>query len=111
MERRLEHRIDFLLPDPPPEFMAIFDLDAPSCTLPSAPLPRRAPVSPDRVARVSHDVSPANKAKKPNSEGPSPKRRRPNLVVDVALAAAAAEPRARAPARPRARATFINDFL
>ena len=50
------------------------------------PLPRRAPASPDRVARVSHDVSPANKAKKPNSEGPSPKRRRPNLVVDVALA-------------------------
>merc|ERR1719337_450181 len=50
------------------------------------PLPRRAPASPDRVARVSHDVSPANKAKKPNSEGPSPKRRRPNLVVDVELA-------------------------
>ena len=49
------------------------------------PLPRRAPASPDRVARVSHDVSPANKAKKPNAE-PSPKRRKPNLVVDVALA-------------------------
>ena len=47
------------------------------------PLPRRAP-SPDRVARVSHDVSPANKAKKPNAE-PSPKKK-PNLVVDVALA-------------------------
>ena len=31
------------LPDPPPEFMAIFDLDAPSCTLPSAPLPMLPP--------------------------------------------------------------------
>ena len=30
-------------PDPPPEFMAIFDLDAPSCTLPSAPLPMLPP--------------------------------------------------------------------
>jgi hypothetical protein len=49
------------------------------------PLPRRAPASPDRVARVSHDVSPANKPKKANAE-PSPKRRRPNLVVDVELA-------------------------
>ena len=46
------------------------------------PLPRRAPSSPDRVARVSHDVSPAHRAKKANPN----KRRRPNLVVDVALA-------------------------
>ena len=46
------------------------------------PLPRRAPKSPDRVARVSHDVSPAHGTKKPNPN----KRRRPNLVVDVELA-------------------------
>merc|ERR1712025_258427 len=46
------------------------------------PLPRKAPASPDRVARVSHDVSPAHRVKKPNPN----KRRRPNLVVDVELA-------------------------
>lgn len=63
------------------------------------PSPRRAPASPGRVARVSHETSPARPREKPirpgaakrvSLAGPAAKRARPNLTVDVVSANAEA---------------------